>query len=60
MESNKSLANLISKDINNDFGYGEYLNCKVIIKKSNGYINVTKLCDMYGKRFENWKRNKTF
>lgn len=27
--------------------------------KSNGYINMTKLCDNNNKEFKNWKRNKS-
>ena len=27
--------------------------------KKNGYVNMTKLCDQYGKVFRIWKQNKS-
>ena len=41
----------------NDFYWGNYGNFKVLIMKSNGYINATKLCQDGGKEFSNWKQN---
>jgi len=40
----QSLTSLISENINDDFGKAIYLDHEVIIMKSNGYINMTKLC----------------
>ena len=34
---------IIFEDINEKFGYGEYLGFKVIIMKENGYINASKM-----------------
>ena len=34
---------IIFEDINDKFGYGEYLGFKVIIMKENGYINASKM-----------------
>lgn len=57
-------AKLIYEDINDKFGYGEYLGFKVIIMKENGYINVTNMLknieETTGKRkdFYDWKRSQ--
>ena len=59
MQQIESLVNLISQDINDEYGYAKYLSHDVIIMKKNGYINMTKLCDQYGKAFRNWKQNKS-
>lgn len=52
------LSRIIYEDINEKFGYGEYLGFKVIIMKENGYINATKMCKQIGKRFKDWNENK--
>ena len=44
--------------IKGNYYYGLYGDLKVIIMKSNGYINATKLCKDGGKRFENWLKIK--
>lgn len=31
----------------------------VIIMRSNGYINATSLCKIYGKKFFHWKENSS-
>ena len=45
MKTTKSLARLITEDINDQFGRAKYLEHDVIIMKKNGYVNMTKLCD---------------
>jgi hypothetical protein len=45
--------------INDDFGRAKYLEHDVIIMKKNGYVNITKLCQQYGKLFKHWLENKT-
>ena len=55
------MEGIIFENINDKFGYGEYLGFKVIIMKKNGYINASKMCndisDKIGKekRFRKWK-----
>ena len=55
---NSSFADLVYEDINADFGKSKYLDHEVIIMKSNGYINISKLCTQYGKQLNHWKTNK--
>ena len=52
-----SLNRIIFEYINNEYAYGQYGNFKVIMMTSNRYINATKLCKQYGKRYEHWSRN---
>ena len=42
-----------------DYWYANYLGLKVVMMKSNGYINVTKLCCDGGKQFKHWKELKS-
>ena len=53
------LTNFIYKDINDRYGLANYLDHEIIIMKENNYINMTKLCDKYNKRFRKWKENKS-
>jgi hypothetical protein len=55
-----SLISIIFEDIKANhaeytFGWGQYGEFKVILMKENSYINVTKLCQLGGKRFSDWK-----
>lgn len=54
----EDIKNICFEAINDEFSWGKYGDFKVIIMNKNGYINVTKLCDEAGKRFENWLANK--
>lgn len=54
---NENLNDIIYEDINNEFAKGKYFDFEVIIMKSNGYINASKLCNNDNKRFTNWKEN---
>ena len=38
------IRNIIFKDINADYAYGQYGDFEVIMMRSNGYVNATKLC----------------
>ena len=51
------LNQIIYKDINNNFGYGNYEGFVVIIMKKDSYVNITKLCNKHGKNFDHWKQN---
>ena len=48
---------IIFQDINDQYAYGKYIDFTVIIMKSNGYVNATKLCDGTNKRFRHWLEN---
>ncbi|WCL40104.1 N1R/p28 family protein [Pigeonpox virus] len=40
---------------NDKFSYIIYDKVKIIIMKSNNYINATRLCELQGRKFTNWK-----
>jgi len=58
------MEGIIFENINDKFGYGEYLGLKVIIMKKNGYINASKMLkdisDEIGKdkNMTDWKRTE--
>ena len=49
-------SDICYEQIDGDYWYATYLGTKIIIMKSNGYINATKLCTDGGKQFKNWLR----
>jgi HEPN domain-containing protein len=57
-----NIRNIIFEDINDDYSWGNYGDFKVIVMKSNGYINATELCKNATtktgskKGFREWKR----
>lgn len=52
----KNLNKLVYEDINDKYGYGKYEDFEVVIRKIDGYINVSKLCKDGNKDFNQWKR----
>jgi len=46
------------EQIENNYYYGLFGNFKIIIDKSTGYFNASRLCKDGGRNFKNWKRNK--
>ena len=38
-----------NKDNSEDFVIGQYNNISVLIRKSDGYINATEMCNQFGK-----------
>ena len=53
-----SLSELVFEDVNDNYGWGKYGDFRVLIRKKDGYINVTKLCQDGGKEFKSWNRNQ--
>ena len=53
------LSQVAFQQIQDNYWYGTYGPFKVIVDKSNGYINATKLCSAGGKHYHDWIRNKT-
>lgn len=53
----KNLNKLVYEDINDEYGYGKYENFEVVIRKIDGYINVSKLCKDGNKNYFNWKKS---
>ena len=41
--------------IKDSFYYGIFGDFKLVIDKNTGYFNATKLCDVGGKHFRQWK-----
>ena len=54
-----TINQIIFENINEDYSYGMYGDFKVIIHTKSGYINVTKLCSIEEKRFDNWLQNES-
>jgi 3-dehydroquinate dehydratase len=51
-----SLERIVFEKINDNFGWGQYGEFRVLIRLSDNYINATKLCSSGGKQFKNWIR----
>ena len=68
MEQNKTIVYENIDGTDGRYRWKKYLNIRVIEDTTNGYINATKLCAMYGKtrtdrakKFSNWKHdNQSF
>ena len=56
---NSSLSSIIYEQINEDYGYGNYLGLKLLIHRPTGMINATKLCNDTKKKMCHWLSNKT-
>jgi len=51
------MQDICFETITNEFSWGKYGDFKVIVMLKNGYINVTNLCSLVGKRFRSWNEN---
>ena len=49
----------IFESITERFGYGNYLDLKIIIDGKTNYINATKLCQLGGKKLKHWQENSS-
>lgn len=68
---NDDIRNIIYKNIDDNFAYGKLGDFEVILMRSNGYCNASKLCalinklnknkgnDLPIKKYKNWKLNKS-
>ena len=52
------LSELIFEQIKDNYWYATYGPFRVVMNKSNGYINATKLCSAGAKNYCNWSRLK--
>jgi hypothetical protein len=50
------LCDICFENIKDTFYYGLFGDFKLVIDKSTGYFNATKLCERGGKNFFDWKR----
>src|SRR5436190_18202728 len=53
------LGEVAFEQIQDNYWYGAYGEFRVVMMKSNGYINATKMCNDGGKRFFNWSDLKS-
>lgn len=53
-----NLSELIYEAVNENYGWGKYGDFKVLIRKKDGYINVSRLCRDGKKEFKNWNANE--
>ena len=53
-----SLIDVCYEQIKDNFWYGIFGDFRLIVDKSSGYFNATKLCASGGKRFDNWLQKK--
>jgi KilA-N domain/Protein of unknown function (DUF3627) len=53
----KMTSELAFQQIKGNYWYAAYGEFKVVMDKSNGYINATRMCALAGKEFKPWKRN---
>jgi KilA-N domain/Zinc finger, C2H2 type len=55
---NSILSKLAFEQIKDNYWYATYGPFRVVMDRSNGYINVTKLCSAEGKNYCDWSRLK--
>lgn len=53
-----SLLDVCYEQIKDNFWYGLFGDFKLIIDKTTGYFNATKLCKDGGKQLKHWLENK--
>jgi uncharacterized protein YdaT len=56
MNSSSTLNDVCYKQISQNFHYGIFGDFQLVIDKSTGYFNATKLCAMAKKNFFDWKK----
>ena len=56
MSETKSLIDVCYEQIKDSFHYGLFGDFKLVIDKSTGCFNATKLCSEASKRFRDWSR----
>ena len=56
---NMTISALCTEQIVDDYWHATYVNLKVVMMKSNGYVNASKLCRDFGNRYKDWTRLKS-
>ena len=51
------MSDIAFEQIEGDFWYGAYGVFRIVMMKTNGFVNVSKLCSDGGKEFKNWYAN---
>src|SRR5277367_3871765 len=54
--SSSHLSAICFEHIKDDFWYGAYGEFRVVMMKTNGWVNASKMCKDGGKLFKNWTR----
>src|SRR5277367_5139477 len=54
--SSSHLSAICFEHIKDDYWYGAYGEFRVVMMKTNGWINATKMCNDGGKQFRDWTR----
>lgn len=49
-----SLTDLCYQQIQDNYYYAKYMDIEIIVDKSTGYFNATKLCQLGNKSYKNW------
>ena len=52
------IRDVMFEHIDDEFAHAKLGEFQVIMMKKNGYVNATKVCDKYKKRFRRWLVNK--
>ena len=50
------ISDIAYEQIKDNFWFGSYADCKVVLMKDCGWVNATKMCNEGGKRLSNWTR----
>jgi hypothetical protein len=59
MQVVRNLKEIVYEPINQDYGWGKYGEFKVLIRRRDGFVNITKLCRDGGKNFKHWNENSS-
>src|SRR5277367_6720809 len=54
--SSSHLSAICFEHIKDDYWYGAYGEFRVVMMKTNGWVNATKMCKDGGKQFRDWTR----
>lgn len=53
----ESLSSIVYKSIDEEYGWGTYCGLSILIRKTNGFVNVSRLCQDGGKNLKHWNEN---
>lgn len=55
----EALNNILYQQIKDNFYYATFMDFKIIIDKTTGFVNATNLCNIQGKKYKDWYRKPT-
>lgn len=53
-----SIAPINYQDIDSQYAHAEYLGIRIVLIKSNGYINLTNILKQNNKTYDDWKKDQ--